>query len=89
MHAHLNFLGWVSLALLGLWYRSDHAPAETRLAKAHFWLHNIALPVHMVTLAMYLTSSNSVEPMVALALVVIGVGMVCFVINRWKHTGAA
>jgi len=87
VHAHLNLLGWASMALFGLWYRSAPAAAETRLAKAHFWLHNIALPIQMITLAMYLNGNNSAEPVLALASVVIGVGLVCFAINLWKHTG--
>lgn len=87
VHAHLNLLGWVSMALFGLWYRGAPASAESRLAKAHFWLHNIALPIQMITLAMFTSGDTSVEPVLALASVVIGIGLVCFAINLWKHTG--
>ncbi len=87
VHAHLNLLGWVGMALFGLWYRSAPASAETRLAKVHFWLHNIALPIQMITLAMFTSGDTSVEPVLALASVVIGIGVVCFAINLWKHTG--
>ena len=87
VHAHLNLLGWASMALFGLWYRSAPAAAETRLAKVHFWLHNIALPIQMTLLAMYVKGNNSVEPVLALASVVMGIGFACFAINLWKHTG--
>jgi len=87
VHAHLNLLGWASMALFGLWYRSAPAAAETRLAKVHFWLHNIALPIQMTLLAIYLNGNNSVEPALAAASVVMGIGLVCFAINLWKHTG--
>ena len=87
VHAHLNLLGWASMALFGLWYRSAPAAAETRLAKVHFWLHNIALPIQMTLLAMYVKGNNSVEPVLALASVVIGIGFACFAINLWQHTG--
>ena len=87
VHAHLNLLGWASMALFGLWYRSAPAAAETRLAQVHFWLHNIALPIQMVTLSMYVSGNNAVEPVLALASVVMGIGFVCFAINLWKHTG--
>ncbi|KPK04427.1 MAG: cytochrome c oxidase [Betaproteobacteria bacterium SG8_39] len=87
VHAHLNLLGWASMALFGLWYRSAPAAGETRLAKAHFWMHNIALPIQMITLAMFYSGNTAVEPVLALASVVIGVGFVCFAINLWKHTG--
>lgn len=86
VHAHLNLLGWASMALFGLWYRSAPAAAETRLAKTHFWLHNIALPIQMATLAIYASGNTAVEPVLALASVAIAIGLVCFAINLWKHT---
>ena len=86
VHAHLNLLGWASMALFGLWYRSAPAAGETRLAKVHFWLHNLALPVQMTTLTIYLHGNTSAEPVLALSSVVIGVGFLCFAINLWKHT---
>lgn len=87
VHAHLNLLGWVSMALFGFWYRSAPVAAETMLAKLHFWLHNIALPIQMGTLAMFVNGNNSVEPVLALASVVIGIGFLLFAINLWKYTG--
>jgi cbb3-type cytochrome oxidase subunit 1 len=87
VHAHLNLLGWASMALFGLWYRSAPVAGETRLAKAHFWMHNVALPIQMITLAMFYSGNVSVEPVLALASVVIGIGFACFGINLWKHTG--
>jgi len=86
VHAHLNLLGWASMGLFGLWYRSAPAAAETRLAKAHFWLHNIALPIQMATLVMFVQGNTSVEPVLALASIAIGIGFLCFAINLWKHT---
>jgi cbb3-type cytochrome oxidase subunit 1 len=88
VHAHLNLLGWASMALFGLWYRSAPAAGETRLAKAHFWLHNIGLPIQMATLAMFLGGNTAIEPVLAAASIAIGVGMVCFTVNLWKHTAS-
>lgn len=34
-HAHLNLVGWVTLALIGLYYRLTPTANATRLAKAH------------------------------------------------------
>ena len=87
VHAHLNLLGWASMALFGLWYRSAPAAAETRLAKVHFWLHNIGLPIQMITLTMYVNGNSSVEPVLALVSIVVGIGFACFAINLWQHTG--
>ena len=41
----------------------------------------------MTMLAMYVNGNNSVEPVLALASVVMGIGFACFAINLWKHTG--
>lgn len=89
VHAHLNLLGWASLFLFGLWYRVMPAAASTKLAKTHFWLHNIALPIQMVALAMVFKGNAAVEPVVGAASAVIGIGVLCFAINLWKHTGPA
>ena len=50
VHAHVLLLGWASLALAGLVYHLYPAASTTRLARVHFWLHNLGLPVFMVTL---------------------------------------
>jgi cbb3-type cytochrome oxidase subunit 1 len=86
VHAHLNLLGWASMALFGVWYRIAPAAAETKLAKTHFWLHNIALPIQMVTLTMYVGGNEAIEPVLALASIGMGIGLLCFAINLWKHT---
>ena len=86
VHAHLNLLGWATMALFGLWYRSCPSSSDTRLAKVHFWLHNIALPIQMVTLMMFLNGNTAIEPVLAGASVVMGVGLICFAVNLWKHT---
>lgn len=88
VHAHLNLLGWASMGLFGLWYRQMPAAAETRLARLHFWIHNLALPVQMITLALVASGTTSVEPVLAAASVAIGVGVVCFAVNLWKHTAS-
>ena len=87
VHAHLNLLGWVSLALFGFWYRSVPASAENMLAKIHFWLYNIAFPIQMTTLVLYRMGNKSIEPVLALASMAVGIAFVCFAINLWKHTG--
>ncbi|HEX8666365.1 MAG TPA: hypothetical protein VF744_20295 [Beijerinckiaceae bacterium] len=38
VHAHLNLLGWASLALFGLVYKAWPALAQSRIALAHFAL---------------------------------------------------
>lgn len=87
VHVHLNLLGWASMGLFGLWYRSAPVAAESKLAKLHFWIYNLALPIQMATLAMYVSGTTAVEPVLAIASMAVGVSVVCFAINLWKHTG--
>ena len=48
LHAHVNLLGWVSMAIFGIIYSIYPSVSTTKLAKTHFWLHNIGLPIMIV-----------------------------------------
>jgi hypothetical protein len=86
VHAHVNLLGWASMALFGLFYRSVPTAGQARLAKVHFWLHNVALPIQMISLGMEVSGVTAAEPVLAASSLVIVAGLVCFAINLWKHT---
>lgn len=85
VHAHINLLGWVSMALFGLIYRQFPALAGNKLAKAHFWLYNLALPVNMATLYMYLGGNAAIEPVLGVASMVLGLAIAIFAINVVKN----
>src|SRR3954447_15239583 len=89
VHAHLNLLGWASLALCGLVYHAYPQAAETRLARVHFWLHNVGLPPLMVSLAMMLAGNTAMEPVVGIASLIVGAGVMTFVVNVWRTLPAA
>lgn len=86
VHAHLNLLGWVSLALVALIYKVIPDASKTRLAKAHFWLHNLGLPVQMVALALFLSGTKAAGPVLGVSSMVIGLGVICLAVNLWKFT---
>jgi cbb3-type cytochrome oxidase subunit 1 len=81
VHAHLLLLGWASLALAGLIYHLYPAAAKTRLAHAHFWIHNLALPPFMVGLGMLLTGDESAGAVVAPAASIMLIGLFVFAAN--------
>ena len=89
LHAHINLLGWVSMTLFGLFYRVVPAAAGTTLAKVHFWVHNIVLPIQLVALYIVLGNEPAAGPVLGIASVVMGLNFVLFAINLWKHTGSA
>ena len=85
VHAHLNLLGWVSMALFGLIYQCFPAMADSKLASAHFWIYNLAFPVQMVTLFMFLGGNEAIEPVLGIASMVMGFSVLLFVVNVFKN----
>jgi hypothetical protein len=84
VHAHLNLLGFATLTLAGLVYKAYPAAADTRLAKAHFWLHNLGLPPFMLALALMLRGDESMEPVVGILSMVVGTAVLLFIVNVWR-----
>ena len=89
VHAHLNLLGWVSLALFGLFYTIYPNAADNRIARLQFWGYNLALPVQMVTLGLFVSGNPAVTPILGIASLVVATGVACFVVNVWRYAGSA
>ncbi|MCG6661668.1 cytochrome-c oxidase [Halomonas kenyensis] len=81
VHAHINLLGWASLALAGLMYHLYPVAARSLLGRLHFYLHNGGLPVLLVCLHFYAGGMRQLEPVVALASVIVGLGILAFAVN--------
>ena len=81
VHAHLNLLGWVSMAVIALIYKAYPEAMVTTLAKAHFWLHSIFLPVSMVLLALMLLGNQALGPAVGITSILMGLGIVAFCVT--------
>ncbi len=81
VHVHVNLLGWMSLALAGVIYSLYPKLASTKLAKAHFWLHNISLPVMMLGLAFVIKEVNGAVPFVSISSIVLVIAIILFAIN--------
>src|SRR5512135_3686267 len=88
VHAHLLLLGWASLALAGLIYHLYPAAGATRLAKVHFWLHNLGLPVAMLSLGMFLTGHTAFLPFMVTATTAVLVGLALFAFNVFTRLGS-
>ncbi|MFT3858077.1 MAG: hypothetical protein QM742_11475 [Aquabacterium sp.] len=87
VHVHVNLLGWVSMALMGVIYQVFPAMARSALARWHFWLHNLSLPVMMAGLYFLLHGRPDAEPLVGIGSVGVALGFVCFACNAWLHAG--
>jgi len=85
VHAHVNLLGWATMALAGLVYSIYPAAGESRLGRAHFWLHNVSLPVMAVALSFVVTGTRSVIPVLAAAEIVAAIGVLVFAANLFLN----
>lgn len=85
VHAHVNLIGWTTMALAGLIYSVFPQAGTSRLARAHFWLLNLALPVMMVALGLVLFGRMDVAPVLALAEIVGALGIAAFAANLFLN----
>ncbi|MFC2947099.1 cytochrome-c oxidase [Virgibacillus sediminis] len=89
VHVHVNLLGWVSLAIAGIFYTLFPHLALTTAAKVHFWLHNLGLPVMMVALALGISGvSNLFFPVASIGGIVTVAGIFCFGFNILRYLGS-
>jgi hypothetical protein len=86
VHAHLNLLGWVSLALTGVLYERFPDAIGTRLYPLHFWVYNITLPVSMVMLALAIKGNAAVGPALGVVSILLFASIVVFAINIWRNS---
>lgn len=84
LHAHVNLLGWVSIALFGVIYSIYPFAAETKLAKTHFWLHNVGLPVMMIGLLCESYGITAALPVMIVGSLAVVIGTILFMINLFR-----
>lgn len=86
VHAHINLLGWVSLALIGVIYHFFPVAGASRLATAQFWLYNGALAVMMGALAVYLRGNQDMGPLLGISSMLLLAIVVTFAGNvLWRR----
>jgi hypothetical protein len=85
VHAHINLLGWTTMALAGLIYSVFPQAGASRLARVHFWLLNLALPVMMGALSMLLLGHVAVAPVLAIAEIIGALAIVAFAANLFLN----
>jgi len=89
VHAHINLLGWVSMALFGLIGTVHPSITEGRVAAAQFWMHNIGVPVMLVALMLRIKGFQSAEPLIGVASVVVGCSVLLFAWLVFARIGAS
>ena len=85
-HAHINLLGWASLGLIGVLYVLFPKAGETSLAKAQFWMHNIGLPLLVISMMFFANNKNSIGiPLSAVGGLLVIFSVILLVVNVFKH----
>lgn len=87
VHAHINLLGWATMALAGLVYSVYPDAASSRLARVHFWLANVSLPVMAVSLSMMLHGYTAVAPALVASEILAALGILVFAANLFLNLG--
>ncbi|MGO4886254.1 cytochrome-c oxidase [Anaerobacillus sp. MEB173] len=87
-HAHINLVGWVSMGLFGLLYTLFPKAGESTLAKIHFWLYNISLPLFMLGLSFFLVGNHSLLILLQIFPNILVLSVLFFVINVYRNVSA-
>jgi len=85
IHAHINLLGWATMGLIGLIYTVFPAAGSSKLAKVHFWLHNVSLPVMMGALSLLKLGNEQVVPVLVASEFVAAAGIIVFTLNIFTN----
>jgi hypothetical protein len=64
-HAHLNLVGWVSLFLIGIYYRLHPALEHARLALVQVWSWLVGTVVMAIGVGLVHTGTSAGEPLAA------------------------
>ena len=60
VHAHINVLGWVSLALFGLFYKTHPGSEEGKLPLVQFILFNLGVIIQSIAVSQILRGNEAV-----------------------------
>jgi len=84
-HAHLNLIGWVTMALCGTFYALAR-DASLKLAWTTFWLNNVAVVIMIPSLALMLKLGQQPQYVLPLAIggfLALG-AVLCFTVSVWQ-----
>ena len=86
VHAHINLLGWASMALTGLIYARYPQAGGSRLGVIHFWSFNLLSPVLIAGLIFMFAGHPEMEPVMVVGSLGILASLVVFAVNLFLNT---
>lgn len=85
VHAHVNLLGWATMALAGLVYSVYEQAARSVLARIHFWLANISMPLMAIALSLVLHQNMALVPVLVVSEILAALGILVFAANLFLN----
>ena len=86
VHAHINLLGWVCLALFGLIYKAWPAAAAGKLPLWQFIIFNIGIVIQMTGVTIiYTVGPDSGGPIAGIGSTILIIAMAMFAFQVWRH----
>ena len=79
-HAHINLVGWVSMAIYALVYRQWPAAGQSKLAMIHFWTANAGAILLNLGVYSLMAGNMALEPVAIVGSLVTIAGMLIFAI---------
>jgi len=81
VHAHINLLGWALAAIAGITYALIPSAGNSKLGKAHFWLHQTGVPLMLIALTLVLQGNTSAVPALVTGEVLTGISVLAYFAN--------
>ena len=85
VHAHINVLGWVSLALFGVFYRLWPAATVGMLPGIQFVVFSIGIVIQSIAVSLILNGNEEVAPMAGAGSGLLIVSMALFGYLVYRH----
>lgn len=89
VHAHINLLGWATMALSGLIYERFPRAGGSRLGVIHFWSFQILFPVLIAGLIFMFAGHPEMEPVMVVGSLGALASLVVFAVNLFLNTKQA
>ncbi|HLW74904.1 MAG TPA: cytochrome-c oxidase [Gammaproteobacteria bacterium] len=89
VHAHINLLGWATMALTGLIYSRFPRAGGSRLGVLHYWSFQILFPILIAGLIFMFSGHPEMEPVMVVGSIGILASLLLFVVNLFQNTKPA
>jgi len=85
-HAHLNLLGWVTMAIYGTFYALTHASLSPRLAWTNFALSAVGVALMIPSLALFLKTADTrfLPPLIASEVITVA-SLLVFAVSVYRE----